>query len=168
MPLIFLHPEMLLAAAAAAAPFLLHLLHKRRARRDLLPTMRFLVSGPAANRRRMRLKNLLILLLRVLALLLLVATLARPAWIGDFFSRKGTAPVNAVIVVDNSASMAYQRAGATRLDRAKELAGQVLEACRPPAAWRSSSPAPGRAGSRSTWTSPSSPPSSPTRSTRST
>jgi len=121
MPLTFLNPALLFAAAAAVIPLIIHLLHRRKAREDYLPTMRFLRAGFAANRRRMRIRNFLVLFLRVLAVLLLVVALARPAYMGSFFSRKGTAPVNAVMVIDNSVSMAYERDGTKRFSRAKDL-----------------------------------------------
>jgi hypothetical protein len=126
MPLVFLNSALLVAAVAAVVPIVLHFLHRKQAREDYLPTLRFLKEGFAANRRRFKLKNLLVLVLRMLAILLLVATLARPAYMGNFFSRKGTAPVAAVMVIDNSVSMAYERAGKTRLDRAKAAIKQAV------------------------------------------
>mgnify|MGYP001362382967 CR=1 FL=1 len=127
----FLHSVILAAAAAALAPVVLHFLYRQRARTDSLPTVRFLAAGFAANRRRIRLKNLLVLFLRVLAILLIVAALARPAYKGALFFRKGTAPVSAVVVIDNSASMAYEEAGRKNIDRAKALAREIINTLPP-------------------------------------
>jgi len=131
MPFYFLNTALLAGAAAAVVPFLLHLMHRRRARREVLPTLRFLQKGLAANRRRMRLKHLLVLLLRVLGVLFIVAALSRPAYEGALFFREGSAPVSAVIVVDNSPSMAYKEAGRSRFERAKDLAVRAVDSLPP-------------------------------------
>jgi hypothetical protein len=126
MPVFFLNSALLAAAWAAAVPLLIHLLYRRRARQDVLSTLRFLKAGFAANRRRMRLRHFLVLALRILAILFVVAALARPAYQGPILVRKGTVPVSAVIVLDNSVSMSYEQGGGRSFDRAKQLAGEVV------------------------------------------
>ena len=73
-----LHPELLwLGAAAATVPIVIHLLSRRRVRPLDWAAMRWLLAAVKKHQRRLRLENLLILLLRVAALLLLGLGLAR-------------------------------------------------------------------------------------------
>ncbi|MHC4712196.1 MAG: BatA domain-containing protein [Planctomycetota bacterium] len=131
MSLVFINAALLAGAGAAVIPLVIHLLHRRKARQDVLSTLRFLKAGLAATRRRTRLKHLLVLLLRITAVLIIVAALARPAYKGALFFRKGTAPVNCVIVLDNSTSMAYVEVAGSRFDRARETACRVARGLPP-------------------------------------
>lgn len=131
MSLFFINAALLSAAVLAAVPVLIHLLNRRRPRDEMLPTMKFLAVGLAGSARRFRLRHFLVLALRVAAVLLIVATLARPAYRGALPFRKGAAPVNAVIVIDNSLSMAYETSGVTRFGEARLLARDILRSLAP-------------------------------------
>jgi hypothetical protein len=131
MSLFFINAALLSAAVLAVVPVLIHLLNRRRPRDEMLPTMRFLAAGLAGSVRRFRLRHLLVLALRVAAVLLIVAALARPAYRGAFAFRKGAAPVNAIIVIDNSLSMAYETTGVSRFNEGRLLARDVLRSLAP-------------------------------------
>ena len=74
-----LNPAMLmLGGLAIAVPIIIHLLNKRRFRIVDWAAMDFLFDADKQNRRRIRLENLLLLLLRCLAMLLIGFMLARP------------------------------------------------------------------------------------------
>jgi hypothetical protein len=96
----FLFPAFLLGLAALAVPLLLHLIRRRVTRTIPFPALRFL-APQRADERKHRLRRLLVLALRCLALALLAAAFARP-----FF---GTPPDGAaratVVVIDNSFSL---------------------------------------------------------------
>ncbi len=62
-----------------AVPIALHLLMRQRPKHLQFPAIRFLQERRVANRRQMRLRNWLLLLLRCLAVGLLAAVLARPS-----------------------------------------------------------------------------------------
>ncbi len=62
-----------------AVPIALHLLMRQRPKHLRFPAIRFLQERRVANRRQMRLRNWLLLLLRCLAVGLLAAVLARPS-----------------------------------------------------------------------------------------
>lgn len=64
--------------AAIALPILIHLLNKRKFRVVDWAAMEFLLDADKKNRRRIRLENLILLLLRCLAVLLIGLLLARP------------------------------------------------------------------------------------------
>lgn len=103
----FLNPIFLLGAIAAGVPLLVHLVRRTRAPRIQFPSLMFLRKIEQKTIRRRKLRNLLLLLIRCAALLLLALAFARP-----FFT--GATPVSAsgdhtstVILVDGSYSMRY-------------------------------------------------------------
>ncbi len=76
----------------------------------------------------MELRDLLLLLLRVACLLAFGLALARPYW--NRFSQAAVdpnQPVHAVVLVDNSLSMSYQKPGGILLDEAKAKVKEFIE-----------------------------------------
>ena len=103
----FLNPIFLLGAIAAGLPVLVHLVRRTRAPRIQFASLMFLRKIEQKTIRRRKLRNLLLLLMRCAALLLLAFAFSRP-----FFT--GSTPVSAsgdhtstVILVDGSYSMRY-------------------------------------------------------------
>jgi len=84
--------------------------------------VRFIKSSVKSSSFRIRLKHLLLLLLRCLLIVLFAFILARPVIKSEHFSAAGRAVVRAVLVLDDSYSMAYRDEGRPRIERAKELA----------------------------------------------
>ena len=73
------NPGLFLAGAAAVSvPIIIHLLNKRKFKVVDWAAMEFLLDADKKNRRRIRLENLILLLLRCLAILLLALLLGRP------------------------------------------------------------------------------------------
>jgi hypothetical protein len=97
----FLEPLYLLLAGAAGVPLLLHLLRRRINVRVEFPAARYILRAEKENSRKLKLKNLLLMLLRVLAVLLIALAAARP--VGRLIGA-GHAPTALAIVVDNSLS----------------------------------------------------------------
>ena len=111
----------------AAGPLIIHLLNRRRFRVVQWAAMDFLRQALERNRRILQLRDLLLLLLRTVAVLLVGLALAQP-----FFSRSqeaydGTKPLHCVLVIDNSLSMGYEALDGTLLDQAKQRARQLIE-----------------------------------------
>ena len=101
----FLTPLFFLGAAALAAPILVHLVRRTRARRIQFPALVFVRQVPQRTIRRRTIQNLLLLIIRCLAILLIVIAFMRP-----FFSSKSAAKISSgagatVILIDNSLSM---------------------------------------------------------------
>ena len=97
----FLFPLFLAGAAAVAVPIVLHLMRRERLPRLSFSDLRFLRRTTTVHTRRRRLRELLLLALRVSALLLLTLAFARPYL-------DGAAPADqsaSVVVLDRSASM---------------------------------------------------------------
>lgn len=106
----FLSPLTITALALLALPVLIHLLVRGRARRLDFPTLRFLREMPSSRLRPSRLQQPLLLLLRLLALALLIAGLARP-----LITVHSTTARTRIILLDASLSMkASGRAEAAR------------------------------------------------------
>ena len=96
----FLNPLFLLGLVAIGAPIWLHL--RRKDREQVVPFtgLRFLEDQPVAKAPPLHLKNIVLFLLRVLALALLVAAFARP-----YFAAQGMAATSSkVFVIDNTLS----------------------------------------------------------------
>jgi hypothetical protein len=122
----FVTPLFLIAALAAAIPIVLHLVNRQRAKQLPFPTLRFLKISVEKTRRRKRVHDILLMLLRAAVLFLLAIGLARPAItsIGSLWGGSSTA---AVIVLDNSASMGMIDGDRARLETATAAAMQILD-----------------------------------------
>jgi hypothetical protein len=113
----FLNPLLLLAAIGISLPILAHLLNRFQVQHTEWAAMQFLNRSVRVRSRQIKLRDLLLLILRCLALLLLVFALARPAWDkSSWFPGERRAGV--VIAIDSSFSMAHGAQGATRFDEA--------------------------------------------------
>jgi hypothetical protein len=113
----FLTPLYLFGGALIALPIVLHWL-----RRDVAPevpftAVRLLTHTPIDRSRRRRLRDLLLLAARVLALLLLASSFARPYIVGARTASRST-----VVAIDRSFSMTAPG----RMERARELARQAI------------------------------------------
>src|SRR5258705_7301858 len=95
----FLAPWFLLLGGAALVPLLIHLLRRRIGLTVEFPAARYLARAERDHSRTLRMRNLLLMLLRVLAVLLLATAAARPV---ARLAGAGHAPTAIAIVVDNS------------------------------------------------------------------
>lgn len=113
---------------AAAAPVIIHLLNRRRFRSIEWAAMQFLREAVRRNRRLLRLRDLLLLTLRTLALALVGLALARPFFTSSAMTPAPNEPIHAVILLDNSLSMGYQKLdGSLLLDEVKGRVREFLE-----------------------------------------
>ena len=98
----FLQPLALLGLAAAAIPALLHLLQRRVPPTVTFPAVRYLSETERRHSRRLKLRNLLLLLLRTALIALIVLAAARPVARLPVGGTHG--PSALALVVDNSLS----------------------------------------------------------------
>ena len=104
----FVAPFVLLGLGALAVPVFVHLIQRERKRVVAFPSLMFLRRIPYQSVRRRRLRDVLLLIMRLAALALIVLAFARP-----FFKRDSLAAASqngtreAVILVDASYSMGY-------------------------------------------------------------
>lgn len=124
----FLSPLFLAAAVAVAVPILLHLLHLRSGKRRPFPALRYLQRTEREHARRIRLRQILLLLLRASAVLLLVAAGARLFLSGQQGDHEPTA---LAIVLDNTTSSGVIIEDERVLDRLKRRALESVAAATP-------------------------------------
>ncbi|MEZ6195697.1 MAG: BatA domain-containing protein [Planctomycetota bacterium] len=119
-------PSMMWWAAGAGVPILIHLLSRRRFRRVPWAAMELLERAFKKTRKRLRMENLLLLLLRILAVLLIALALADPRLErGQLFGNAPRARV-AVVLLDTSFSMdARDASDRPAFDRAREAAARI-------------------------------------------
>jgi hypothetical protein len=124
----FLNSLFLWGLAAASLPIIIHLIRRNRAVKVPFAAMRFLESSPKKMLRRQKLRQLLLLLMRITALALLALAFARP-----FFQKApaggliAETPKAVVLLLDNSLSMS----ASNRLARAAREARRILQDTHP-------------------------------------
>ena len=123
----FLQPYLLWLLPFAALPVVIHLLNRMRFRTVHWAATQFLFSANRASTRYARLRQLLLLACRVLALLAMLLAVARPlagGWAGWMLS---TSPDVVLILMDHSASM-ESRDAQTGVTRRQQALGQLATA----------------------------------------
>ena len=117
----FLSPLFLIGVVAAAVPILLHLFHRKTEVVIDFPAVSLLKRAPVQQHRRRRLREWLLLALRVVALVLLALSFARPYFAG--VAAPDSVPLT-VIAVDTSMSMSAPG----QMDRARAAATRAANA----------------------------------------
>ncbi|MDE0009569.1 MAG: BatA domain-containing protein [Candidatus Poribacteria bacterium] len=126
----FLNPLFLFGLLAAGIPLLIHLWNRRRVVTIDFSSLMFLTAAHRENARRFQLRQLLILLLRMVIVALIALALARPFLTLGLPIASVRAKTDLVIVLDNSYSMAYQDVDGIRFEKAKTLATDILDTLR--------------------------------------
>ena len=103
----FLQPALLVALPLAALPVIIHLIHLYRRRQVKWAAMIFLLAAQRMNKGLSRLRQILILALRVLAVAAILFVVTRPL-AGGWLGLTGGAPDTVLILLDRSASMEQQ------------------------------------------------------------
>src|ERR671910_2089969 len=98
----FLSPLFLIGVAAAAIPIAIHLFYRRTEPVVDFAAMRYLRQAPVEHSRRRRLRELVLLALRVSALVLLALAFARPYFSDSAGAGTGDATM---VLVDTSVSL---------------------------------------------------------------
>ncbi|HEY3320481.1 MAG TPA: VWA domain-containing protein [Planctomycetota bacterium] len=126
----FLNSFLLVGTVLGAVPIIIHLLNKRRFRPVVWAAMEFLLSAIQKNQRRLQLRDIILMLIRAMAIVCLALALARPAVSARGLLGSGM-KTGAIILLDNSLSMGYNNGRETRFDGAKRLAKQIISQLEP-------------------------------------
>lgn len=122
----FLNPAILFGLLAASIPIVLHFLNLRKLKKIEFSTLAFLKELQKTKIKRIKLKQWLLLLLRIAIIIFLVMAFARPTVknfsVGNFSAAKTTA----VIIVDNTFSMSVVTENGSYLNHAKRVAKNLL------------------------------------------
>ncbi len=123
----FLNPAILIGAVAAVVPVLIHFLNLRKLERVEFSTLTFLKELQKSKIRKLKFKQLLLMILRILIILSLVFAFARPtAKTNAFTGTTSAAKVTAVLVIDDSPSMDLLGENGTNFNVMKKIAKEVL------------------------------------------
>lgn len=126
----FLYPGFLYALAALAIPIIIHLFNFRRFKKVPFTNVRFLREIKLQTQSHNRLRHLLILLMRLLAVAFLVLAFAQP-FIPEAESTAGEGVKSVSIFVDNSFSMEGETADGMMLEVAKNRALDIARGFAP-------------------------------------
>jgi hypothetical protein len=123
---LYTNPWMLSGLAALGVPVIIHLLLRHKRKRLRFSTLQFFVRQDQQSSQRRKLRNWLLLAMRLLLVALLVTAFARP-----FLPQSGASPGaqprrHAIFVLDRSVSMQAVGTDGQRWARAKELIQHVL------------------------------------------
>ncbi len=121
----FLNLILIGGISAASIPLIIHLLHKSRFKVVNWAAMHLLDPRHTTQKRRVRIENLLLLLIRCLIPTVLAIMLARPVLTG-MKALMGTAKTSTVILLDNSYSMDVGPKGRTSFIQARDAAAEVV------------------------------------------
>ncbi len=126
MGITFINPLFLFALAGGVIPILIHRLVQRHGKIKKFSAVRLLLLSQQNLVRPERLKELILLALRVLAVLALALLIARPVWLfsGVFSSGEEGAKV---LILDNSLSMGYREDRGERFELAKAHGRDILK-----------------------------------------
>jgi hypothetical protein len=114
-------------AIFAAGPVIIHLLNRRRYRVVQWAAMDFLKEAMQRNRRILQIRDIILLVMRTIAVLLFGFVLARPFLTRGSRAFDDRSPLHAILVVDNSLSMGYEALDGTLLDKAKDRARRLID-----------------------------------------
>lgn len=126
----FLHPLFLLALSAMVIPIIIHLFHFRRFKKVYFSNISFLEKLNDETQRQARLKHLLVLFSRMLAIAFLVMAFARP-FIPLQETDLMTEGNRLSIYIDNSFSMESGSSYGNLLDQAKQRADEIAKSFSP-------------------------------------
>lgn len=122
----FLNPAVLLGLLAASIPIVLHFLNLRKLRKIEFSTLAFLKELQKTKIKRIKLKQWLLLLLRVAIVTLLVMAFARPTVKTITIGSSSAAKTTAVFIIDNTFSMSVVTEKGSYFNHAKQIAKNLL------------------------------------------
>jgi hypothetical protein len=118
MSMVWLGAALLGGLLFVVVPPLIHLISKRRARPVRFAAMEFVLRSQKRTARSLRLREFLLMLLRILVVALIALAVARPALRPQTQDPSGDHPVAVVFVLDISASMQAQEGRRTIFEKA--------------------------------------------------
>lgn len=124
----FLNAGILFLSTAIIIPILIYLFAKKRPKKLIFSSIRFIKLSQKQQRKKINLKNIILLLIRILIILFTVLAISRPSIRSPYLSRGTSHPKTAVaIIIDNSYSMDYLIDTRTQLEVAKNTAIEINE-----------------------------------------
>ncbi len=116
----FLNPTVLFGLIAGLIPLLIHLLNRKKFREIPFSTVHFLKQMSRKEMRRLKIRQILLLIIRTLMILLLVLAFARPTLKTGGQLWAGRSSVEMVFILDNSLSMNRLEVTGNLLEKVRE------------------------------------------------
>src|SRR5438445_5329953 len=125
----FLQPILLLALPLISLPIIIHLINQRRYQTIRWAAMMFLLAANRMSRGYAKLRQMLILLFRMLAIAGLIFAVSRPLASGWLGRAGGGRPDTTIILLDRSPSMRQQGPGTviSKLEAGRQQLARTLE-----------------------------------------
>lgn len=123
----FLNPSLLFGLFAVSIPILIHLLNLRKIKKVEFSTLMFLKEIQKSKMRRIKLKQIILLALRVMAIVFLVLCFANPVYEGYAGNNDNFSGYTTLIFIDDSFSMAARDSKGQYLGQAKDAVKKILE-----------------------------------------
>lgn len=122
----FLNASMLWGLIAISIPILIHIFNLRKVKKVEFSTLMFLKELQKSKLKRIKLKQLLLLITRICIIVFLVLAFAKPVILN--VNSIGTSSVsNVFIVLDNSYSMSIRNQNGTYLDQSKKIVQDIIK-----------------------------------------
>lgn len=126
--MVFLNPAVLIGLLAASIPILIHLLNLRKLKKIEFSTLTFLKELQKNKIRKVKLKQWLLLLLRVLIILFVVLAFARPTLEGVAIGgTTSAAKTTAIFILDDTYSMSVVDQNGSYFNQAKQTIKNLLK-----------------------------------------
>lgn len=126
--MMFVYPAFLWALTAISVPIIIHLFNFKRYKKVYFTNVRFLKELQLESQSKSRLKELLILLARILTITALVLAFAQPVLIDKAADKSNLSQKTVGIYIDNSFSMEAVNKQGPLLENAKILARNIVNA----------------------------------------
>jgi hypothetical protein len=126
MESLFINAGLAAGAALAAIPVILHLFFRQTPKHVVFPALRLIRERQKQSRKKLKVKNWLLLLARIALIALMALALARPRLWSRTSLGDREIPTALALVFDTSLSMEYKERDRTRLDEAKTHARALL------------------------------------------
>ncbi|HEV8542529.1 MAG TPA: BatA and WFA domain-containing protein, partial [Verrucomicrobiae bacterium] len=126
----FANAVLLAGLVGIAAPILIHLLLRRKSQRMRFSTVQFFVKRDEQSMRKRKLRNLLLLAMRVCLFALIVLAFARPFLRNLNAAGSSGKRQQLILLLDTSASMQANGLGGQQWNRAKQFARNLLSKLR--------------------------------------
>src|SRR4051794_39021809 len=124
---VFINAGLAAGVALAAIPVILHLFMKQTPKHIVFPALRLIRERQKRSRKKLRVKNWLLLLARMALLALMALALARPRFDAKVKANAQEVETAVALVFDTSLSMGYTERDQSRLDEAKARADDLLK-----------------------------------------
>ena len=124
----FLNSGILFLSSAIIIPLIIYLFAKKKPKKIIFSSIRFIKESQNQQKRKINLKNILLLIIRMLIILFTILAISRPTIKASFLQNSTVHPKTAVaLIIDNSYSMDYLVDTETELDKAKQIAMKINE-----------------------------------------